>query len=68
MINTRYEIIKKLGEGRSSVFLCKDIEVTDTNFAIKILPANADEHERNNFINEYLNIENSKIEKFQIEL
>ena len=57
MINTRYEIIKKLGEGRSSVFLCKDIEVTDTNFAIKILPANADEHERNNFINEYFTLQ-----------
>lgn len=53
MINNRYEIIKKLGEGRSSVFLCKDIEDPENQYAIKILPPSADENEKEKFINEY---------------
>jgi len=57
MINTRYEIIKKLGEGRSSVFLCKDIEDSENQYAIKILPADADDHEKEKFINEYFTLQ-----------
>ncbi|MGB5289137.1 MAG: protein kinase, partial [Ignavibacteriaceae bacterium] len=53
MINTRYEIVKKLGEGRSSVYLCKDIEFPGKKYAIKILPKGIDAIERSNFIKEY---------------
>jgi len=49
MINTRYEIIKKLGEGRSAVYLCNDIEYPNKQFAIKILPPGVDETERTIF-------------------
>jgi len=28
MINLRYEIIRQLGKGRSTVFVCKDIEMS----------------------------------------
>lgn len=57
MINTRYKIIKKLGEGRSSVFLCKDIENPENQYAIKILPADADDNEKEKFINEYFTLQ-----------
>jgi len=57
MINTRYEIIKKLGEGRSSVYLCHDIESPDRKFAIKILPAGKDKHETQNFIDEFFTLQ-----------
>ena len=49
MINTRYEIIKKLGEGRSSVYLCRDIEFPEKEYAIKILPAGKDNFEQRYF-------------------
>ena len=42
MINQRFEIIKKIGEGRSSVYLCGDNEFPDSIIAIKILPIKAD--------------------------
>ena len=57
MINTRYEIIKKLGEGRSTVYLCNDIEATDEKYAIKILPSDADNYEKEFFINEYFTLQ-----------
>ena len=53
MINTRYEIIKKLGEGRSSVYLCTDVEFPGKEYAIKILPVGVNQIERMNFIKEY---------------
>ena len=53
MINQRFEIIKKIGEGRSSVYLCSDIEFPDSLIAIKILPANAVIAEKENFRNEF---------------
>jgi serine/threonine protein kinase len=52
LINKRYEIIKKLGEGRSSVYLCRDIEFPEKEIGIKILPAKADEKERSTFLKE----------------
>ncbi len=64
MINTRYEILKKLGEGRSKVFLCRDIEFPEKEYAIKILPASVDKKERETFIKEYftlLKLEHSNI-------
>lgn len=56
MINTRYEILKKLGEGRSKVFLCRDIEFPEKEYAIKILPAKADIKEKETFKKEYFTL------------
>ena len=53
MINTRYEIIKKLGEGRSSVYLCRDVEYPGKEYAIKILPAGLSKSEQSSFYKEY---------------
>ena len=57
MINTRYEIIKKLGEGRSSVYLCLDIEYPNKKFAIKILSPGVDETERTIFLKEFFTLQ-----------
>ncbi|MDZ7625133.1 MAG: protein kinase [Ignavibacteriaceae bacterium] len=57
MINTRYEIIKKLGEGRSSVYLCRDIEFPEKEYAIKILPPVKDDHEQEVFIKEFFTLQ-----------
>ena len=57
MINTRYEIIKKLGEGRSSVYLCRDIEFHEKEYAIKILPPVKDNHEQEVFIKEFFTLQ-----------
>jgi serine/threonine protein kinase len=56
MINTRYEIIKKLGQGRSSVYLCRDIEFPGKEYAIKILPPDIDDNEKEIFIKEYFTL------------
>ena len=53
MINDRYIINKKLGEGRSTVYLCEDLEMPDRNVAIKILPANSSDEEAKTFLQEY---------------
>jgi len=53
MINTRYEIIKKLGEGRSSVYLCRDLEFPEKEYAIKILSPVDDNREQEIFIKEF---------------
>ncbi len=53
MINDRYKIIRKLGEGRSKVFFCKDILQKDGEFAIKILPAVVDKEEQKSFRDEF---------------
>ena len=53
MINDRYKIISKLGEGRSKVFYCKDILRKDTGLAIKILPALVSIEEQKTFRDEY---------------
>ncbi len=58
MINQRFEIIRKIGEGRSSVYLCGDIEFPDSLVAIKILPADTDEIEKQNFRNEFFTLQN----------
>jgi serine/threonine protein kinase len=49
----RYEIIRKLGEGRSSVYLCRDNEFLGNEYAIKILPKGIDDHERKGFLKEF---------------
>ncbi len=56
MINERYLIKKKLGEGRSKVFLCNDIENNSEDIAIKILPEKADNIEKENFQNEFITL------------
>ena len=57
MINRRFTIIKKLGEGRSKVFLCNDNENPEKDYAIKILPAGADENEVKVFRNEFFTLQ-----------
>jgi len=57
MINQRFEIIKKIGEGRSSVYLCGDIEFPDSLIAIKILPPKTDRAEKKNFRNEFFTLQ-----------
>jgi len=70
MINTRYEIIKKLGEGRSSVYLCRDREFPEKEYAIKILPAVTDNHEQEIFIKEFFTLQRLQhpgiVEAFEI--
>ena len=53
MINKRYIIRRKIGQGRSSVYLCSDAEIPNLTFAIKVLPPDASENEKSNFIREY---------------
>ena len=60
MINERYLIKKKLGEGRSKVFLCNDIENPSEDVAIKILSENADNTEIDNFQNEFITLRRLK--------
>lgn len=52
MINNRYKIIKKIGEGRSKVFLCSD-ELIGTKIAIKVLPFEIDAAEKQTFRQEF---------------
>ncbi len=53
MINDRYKIIRKVGQGRSSVYLCEDILRPGLHAAIKILPVTAEAEERKSFRDEY---------------
>ncbi|HED05603.1 MAG TPA: serine/threonine-protein kinase, partial [Ignavibacteria bacterium] len=56
MINERYFIHQKLGEGRSAVFLCTDQEFPGEKPAMKILPYDVDEEEKKYFISEYFTL------------
>ncbi len=60
MINERYVIKNKLGEGRSKVFLCNDIENPSEDIAIKILSEKADIAEIDNFQNEFITLRRLK--------
>ena len=53
MINGRYKILKKAGEGRSTVYLCEDILKENSLLAIKILPYSVSNEEREAFRDEY---------------
>lgn len=53
MINSRIEIINKLGEGRSKVFLCSLIDFPRNQFAIKILSNDRENDEKKSFKEEY---------------
>ena len=56
MINEKYIIKKKLGEGRSSVFLCEDVDIPGKDIALKILPKNVDDFEKQIFKNEFFTL------------
>ncbi len=53
MINDRFEIIKKIGEGRSKVFLCVDHFAPELLFAMKVLPNQSADKEKAAFIEEF---------------
>ena len=53
MINERYLINKKIGKGRSQVFLCQDTEFPEIKKVIKLLPVDADHEEIKIFRNEF---------------
>lgn len=56
MINNRYIIKKKLGEGRSKVFSAIDTEFPDKEIAIKVLPVSAKPDEKDAFREEFFRI------------
>ena len=56
MINERYLIKNKLGEGRSKVFLCNDNENPSEDVAIKVLSEKADKAEKEIFQNEFITL------------
>lgn len=56
MINNRYIIKKKLGEGRSKVFSAIDSEFPDKEIAIKFLPVSAKPDEKDFFREEFFRI------------
>ncbi|MFN3873210.1 MAG: protein kinase domain-containing protein, partial [Ignavibacterium sp.] len=56
MINNRYIIRKKLGEGRSKVFSAIDSEFPDKEIAIKFLPISAKPDEKDFFREEFFRI------------
>ncbi|MCL6493842.1 MAG: serine/threonine protein kinase [Ignavibacterium sp.] len=56
MINNRYIIKKKLGEGRSKVFSAIDTEFPDKEIAIKVLPVSAKPDEKDSFREEFFRI------------
>ncbi|OGU54754.1 MAG: hypothetical protein A2V66_08255 [Ignavibacteria bacterium RBG_13_36_8] len=56
MINDRYKILKKIGVGRSSVFLCNEIKKSGYDLTIKILPSSVDKLEVDAFKEEFLTL------------
>lgn len=58
MINNRYKILHKIGEGRSKVFACEDKYFPNEKIAIKILQYTADRSEIESFYNEFRIIKN----------
>ena len=54
MINGRYEIIDKLGSGRSQVYLCLDREISEKVTAVKVLSNISDVDDLASFRNEFL--------------
>lgn len=58
MINNRYKILNKIGEGRSKVFACEDKFFPNEKIAIKILQYTANDSEIDSFNNEFGIIKN----------
>lgn len=57
MINRRFSIKKKLGEGRSAVYLCEDYEQSRKNIALKVLPSSSTSEEKKIFKDEFETIQ-----------
>ena len=57
MINKRYILGKKLGQGRSSVYNVIDTEFPEREVAAKFLPAASSFEEKNNFRDEYFTLQ-----------
>lgn len=57
MINRRFSLKKKLGQGRSSVYLCEDSEQYGKFFALKILSADSTGEEKEIFQSEFQTIQ-----------
>ncbi len=57
MINQRYIVQKKLGEGRSKVFSVIDTEFPEKEIAMKILPPNVLQEEKDAFRQEYFTLQ-----------
>ncbi|HVO75031.1 MAG TPA: serine/threonine-protein kinase, partial [Ignavibacteriaceae bacterium] len=56
MINDRYILKNKLGEGRSKVYLCTDTDLNQKEFAVKILPNDRDSNEKKLFKYEFFSL------------
>ena len=56
MINKRYKIKNILGEGRSKVFLCEDIDFPEKDVALKVLPNKVPEEEIITFRKEFFTL------------
>lgn len=56
MINNRYIVERKIGEGRSQVFLCTDRYMQDRQLALKVLPVAVTSDEAYIFRGEYLTL------------
>jgi serine/threonine protein kinase len=56
MINNRFRILSKIGEGRARVYLCKDI-VSGYKYAIKMITPDSSDEERSRFTEEYHTIQ-----------
>jgi serine/threonine protein kinase/tetratricopeptide (TPR) repeat protein len=57
MINRRFSIKKKLGEGRSAVYLCEDYEQSRKSIALKVLPSRSTSEEKKIFKDEFETIQ-----------
>lgn len=57
MINRRFSFKKKLGEGRSVVYLCEDYEQSRKNIALKVLPSSSTSEEKKIFKDEFETIQ-----------
>ncbi len=57
MVNEKYLIKKQLGKGRSTVFLCEDIDFPGKDIAIKILSPDANSEEVKIFQNEFFTLQ-----------
>jgi len=58
MINGRYELIEKIGEGSSIVFLCSDKENFNQKIALKVFTNTNDTEDLTSFRNEFLILKN----------
>ncbi len=58
MINEQYIVKNKIGEGRSAVFLCEELDRPGDHVAVKVLRPEAETEELQSFKNEYFTLKN----------